>query len=36
MLYPLAVHNALTAAMNTAADLGAPKVTRDIVAGGAQ
>lgn len=34
MLYPLAVHNALAAAMNTAAELGAPKVTRDIVAGG--
>lgn len=34
MLYPLAVHNALAAAMNAAAELGAPKVTRDIVAGG--
>lgn len=34
MLYPLAVHNALAGAMNAAAELGAPKVTRDIVAGG--
>lgn len=35
LLYPLAVHNALAAAMNAAAELGAPKVTRDLVAGGA-
>lgn len=34
LLYPLAVHNALAGAMNAAAELGAPKVTRDIVAGG--
>lgn len=34
LLYPLAVHNALAAAMNAAASLGAPQVTRDIVAGG--
>lgn len=34
LLYPLAVHNALAAAMNAAAELGAPKVTGDIVAGG--
>ncbi len=34
LLYPLAVHNALAAAMNAAASLGAPKVTRDVVAGG--
>lgn len=33
LLYPLAVHNALAAAMNAAAELGAPKVTRDIVGG---
>lgn len=36
LLYPLAVHNALASAMNAAAALGAPKVTRDIVAGGLQ
>lgn len=35
LLYPLAVHNALAAAMNAAAELGAPKVTRDIVGGAA-
>lgn len=35
LLYPLALHNALAGAMNAAASLGAPKVTRDIVAGGA-
>lgn len=35
LLYPLAVHNAMAAAMNAAASLGAPKVTRDVVAGGA-
>lgn len=35
LLYPLAVHNALAAAMNTAAELGAPKVTRDMVGGAA-
>lgn len=34
LLYPLAVHNCLAAAMNECASLGAPKVTRDIVAGG--
>ena len=34
MLYPLAVHNALAAAMNAAAEVGAPKVTRDFVVGG--
>ena len=31
LLYPLAVNNLLTAALNTAADLGAPLVTRDVV-----
>jgi type II secretory pathway predicted ATPase ExeA len=31
LLYPLAVHNALAKALNAAAELGAPKVTRDIV-----
>lgn len=31
LLYPLAVNNLLTAALNTAADLGAPIVTRDVV-----
>ena len=31
LLYPLAVHNALTAAMNRAADLGVPMVTADVV-----
>lgn len=35
LLYPLAVHNALAAAMNAAAALGAPKVTADVVRGGA-
>lgn len=35
LLYPLAVHNALAAAMNAAAELGAPKVTRDLVGGAA-
>lgn len=33
MLYPLAVHNALAAAMNRAADLGIPIVNADIVRG---
>ncbi|PKL96805.1 MAG: transposase [Gammaproteobacteria bacterium HGW-Gammaproteobacteria-8] len=33
MLYPLAVHNALTAALNVAAELGAPLVTADIIRG---
>lgn len=31
LLYPLAVNNLVTAAMNVAADLGAPIVTRDVV-----
>jgi type II secretory pathway predicted ATPase ExeA len=31
LLYPLAVNNLLTACMNLAADLGAPKVTADVV-----
>lgn len=31
MLYPLAVHNALTAALNCAAELGMPQVTADIM-----
>lgn len=31
LLYPLAVHNALTAAFNAAAELGLPQVTADIV-----
>lgn len=35
LLYPLAVHNAMTAALNAAAELGAPKVTRDLVGGAA-
>ena len=35
LLYPLAVHNALAAAMNAAAEVGAPKVTRDFVGGAA-
>jgi type II secretory pathway predicted ATPase ExeA len=35
LLYPLAVHNALAAAMNTAAELGAPKVTRGAFGGAA-
>lgn len=34
-LYPLHVANALTVALNAAADLGAPKVTRDLIVGGA-
>ncbi len=33
LLYPLAVGNLLTAAMNLAADIGAPKVTADVVKG---
>ncbi|MGH8053566.1 MAG: ExeA family protein [Stenotrophomonas sp.] len=33
MLYPLAVHNALAAAMNRAADLGVPTVTADVIRG---
>ena len=33
LLYPLAVHNCLAAAMNAAAELGAPKVTKDFVGG---
>ena len=33
LLYPLAVGNLLTAAMNLAADLGAPRVTADVVKG---
>lgn len=31
LLYPLAVNNLLTACLNTAAELGAPKVSRDVV-----
>lgn len=31
LLYPLAVNNLLTAALNVAAELGAPAVTRDVV-----
>lgn len=31
LLYPLAVGNQLTAAMNLAADIGAPKITSDII-----
>jgi len=31
LLYPLAVNNLLTGALNLAADLGAPKVTADVV-----
>jgi type II secretory pathway predicted ATPase ExeA len=31
LLYPLAVNNLLTACMNLAADIGAPKVTADVV-----
>lgn len=34
LLYPLAVHNALAAAMNRAADLGVPQVNADLVRGG--
>ena len=33
LLYPLAVHNCLTAAMNAAADLGAPKVSKGAFGG---
>jgi len=33
LLYPLAVHNALAAAMNRAADLGVPVVNADVVRG---
>jgi type II secretory pathway predicted ATPase ExeA len=33
LLYPLAVHNALTAAMNRAADLGVPQVNAQLVQG---
>ncbi|MGH8038643.1 MAG: ExeA family protein, partial [Stenotrophomonas sp.] len=33
LLYPLAVQNALTAAMNRAADLGVPLVTADVIRG---
>lgn len=33
LLYPLAVNNMMTAAMNQAADLGAPKINADIVRG---
>lgn len=33
LLYPLAVGNLLTAAMNLAAELGLPKVTADVVKG---
>lgn len=33
LLYPLAVHNALAAAMNRAADLGVPMVTADVMRG---
>lgn len=33
MLYPLAVHNALAAAMNRAADLGVPSITADLIRG---
>lgn len=33
LLYPLAVQNALTAAMNRAADLGVPVVTADVIRG---
>jgi type II secretory pathway predicted ATPase ExeA len=33
LLYPLAVHNALTAAMNRAADLGVPLVNADVIGG---
>lgn len=32
MCYPLAVNNMLTRAMNAAAELGVPKVTRDVIA----
>jgi len=33
LLYPLAVNNLCTACLNEAAELGAPKVTADIVRG---
>jgi type II secretory pathway predicted ATPase ExeA len=33
LLFPLVVHNVLAAAMNTAADLGLPRVTSDVVKG---
>lgn len=33
MLYPLAVHNAIAAAMNRAVDLGVPLVTGDVIRG---
>ena len=33
MVYPLAVNNFMTAALNTAASLGAPRLTRDVVMG---
>jgi type II secretory pathway predicted ATPase ExeA len=33
MCYPLAVNNLVTRALNTAAELGAPRVTKDVVAG---
>lgn len=33
LLYPLAVHNALAAAMNRAADLGVPHVNADVIGG---
>ncbi|CAM5600265.1 AAA family ATPase [Rhodanobacter lindaniclasticus] len=33
LLYPLAVHNALAAAMNRAADLGVPQVNADVIGG---
>ncbi|MNG22754.1 hypothetical protein D3C84_1072770 [compost metagenome] len=32
VLYPLAVHNLVTAALNLAASLGAPRLTADIFA----
>ncbi len=33
LLYPLAVNNLMTAALNVAADLGVPVVNRDVVRG---
>ncbi len=33
LLYPLVVHNVLTAAMNTAAEMGLPRVTADVIRG---
>lgn len=33
LLYPLAIHNLLTASMNTAAELGVPQVSADVVRG---